>query len=265
MCPSKHDSFPCTLIPPAVCCTLCIPAPLCTLPPSSLCSPLNAPPSYERLEVLAAFTNGLFLLFLSFSLAVECLHAYIEDESEHKHYLVLSAVVHLLINLLGVFFFKSFARRTITTRHPTYSSTSSESSSSGGPLHNYSGGVVLASWFIAIGVYSAEAICLGLVSLTVLVLALPLVQSSGNLLLQMAPAGISEPALHKCIRHVAAYEGVEECIEHRFWAVVPGHVVGTLTVRVREGVDEQKVLEHVHSIFNDIGVRDLTVQIESTS
>ncbi|GJP48627.1 hypothetical protein CLOM_g7918 [Closterium sp. NIES-68] len=219
---------------------------------------------YERLEVLAAFTNGLFLLFLSFSLAVECLHAYIEDEAEHKHYLVMSAVVHLLINLLGVFFFKSFARRTITYQRPR------DMNHHAILLHLLcdsirSGGVVLASWFIAMGVYSAEAICLGLVSLAVLVLALPLVHSSGNLLLQMAPAGISEPALHKCIRHVAAYEGVEECFEHRFWAVVPGHVVGTLTVRVRQGVDEQKVLEHVHSIFNDIGVRDLTVQIESTS
>ncbi|CAI5519541.1 unnamed protein product, partial [Closterium sp. Naga37s-1] len=186
--------------------------------------------NYERLEVLAAFTKGLFLLFLSFSLAVECLHAYIEDEAEHKHYLVLSAVVHLLINLLGVFFFKGFARRTITYQRPR------DMNHHAILLHLLcdsirSGGVVLASWFIAIGVYSAEAICLGLVSLTVLVLALPLVQSSGNLLLQMAPAGISEPALHKCIRHVAAYEGVEECIEHRFWAVVPGHVVGTLTVR----------------------------------
>jgi zinc transporter 5/7 len=40
---------------------------------------------YKRLEVLAAFTNALFLLFLSFSLAVEALHAFVEDESKHKY------------------------------------------------------------------------------------------------------------------------------------------------------------------------------------
>lgn len=39
---------------------------------------------YKRLEVLSAFTNALFLLFMSFSLAVEALHAFIQDESEHK-------------------------------------------------------------------------------------------------------------------------------------------------------------------------------------
>lgn len=39
---------------------------------------------YKRLEVLAAFTNALFLVFMSFSLAVEALHAFIQDEAEHK-------------------------------------------------------------------------------------------------------------------------------------------------------------------------------------
>ncbi|MCO5593282.1 hypothetical protein L7F22_047290 [Adiantum nelumboides] len=39
---------------------------------------------YKRMEVLAALTNALFLLFLSFSLAVEALHAFVQDESEHK-------------------------------------------------------------------------------------------------------------------------------------------------------------------------------------
>ncbi|XP_021315024.1 metal tolerance protein C2 isoform X2 [Sorghum bicolor] len=72
---------------------------------------------YKRLEVLAAFTNALFLLFLSFSLAVEALHAFMQDESEHKHYLIVSAVTNLLVNLLGVWFFRSYARFNIVYRN----------------------------------------------------------------------------------------------------------------------------------------------------
>ncbi|XP_072968705.1 metal tolerance protein C2 isoform X2 [Typha angustifolia] len=71
---------------------------------------------YKRLEVLSAFTNALFLLFMSFSLAVEALHAFIQDESEHKHYLIVSAVTNLLVNLLGVWFFRSYARINIVYR-----------------------------------------------------------------------------------------------------------------------------------------------------
>ncbi|KAJ6304174.1 hypothetical protein OIU77_017948 [Salix suchowensis] len=71
---------------------------------------------YKRLEVLAAFTNALFLLFMSFSLAVEALHAFIQDESEHKHYLIVSAVTNLLVNLIGVWFFRNYARINIVYR-----------------------------------------------------------------------------------------------------------------------------------------------------
>lgn len=65
---------------------------------------------YKRVEVLSAFTNALFLLFMSFSLAVEALHAFIQDESEHRHYLIVSAATNLLVNLIGVWFFRNYAR-----------------------------------------------------------------------------------------------------------------------------------------------------------
>uniref|UniRef100_A0A453Q846 Cation efflux protein transmembrane domain-containing protein n=1 Tax=Aegilops tauschii subsp. strangulata TaxID=200361 RepID=A0A453Q846_AEGTS len=58
----------------------------------------------------------LFLLFMSFSLAVEALHSFMQDESEHKHYLIVSAVTNLLVNLLGVWFFRSYARVNIVYR-----------------------------------------------------------------------------------------------------------------------------------------------------
>ena len=152
--------------------------------------------------------------------------------------------------------------------------------------------------------HSAESICLAAVSLTILLLSLPLVSASGTLLLQMTPDGVSDAALHKCLRQVCAASqshgpgqyrdlaimiklvicfnvsltpstkldsstracliallifpsplppplppflsfsqvsvatGVEECVEARFWAVVPGKVVGTLCLRVSRGERE---------------------------
>jgi zinc transporter 5/7 len=105
---------------------------------------------YKRLEVLAAFTNALFLLFLSFSLAVEALHAFVEDESEHKHYLIISAVTNLLVNLLGVWFFRSYARVHFVYRK------SQDMNHHAICLHVLSdsirsAGVVLASWLLTFG------------------------------------------------------------------------------------------------------------------
>eukprot|EP00850_Spirogloea_muscicola_P019447 SM000190S04883 [mRNA] locus=s190:111107:114584:- [translate_table: standard] len=219
---------------------------------------------FERVEVLAAFTNALFLVFLSFSLSVEALHAFLEAEAEHKHYLIVSAVANLLINLLGVLFFRQYARVHVVYRRPQ------DINQHAIFLHVFSdsirsAGIILASWFLAVGFEYAETLCLGLVAAVILAMTLPLLKASGGLLLQMAPAGISETALNKCIREAGAAKGLMECYNARFWSMVPGRIIGTLALRVQEGTDEQAVLQHVHGIFNDVGVGNLTVQIEVIS
>ncbi|KAL9336236.1 hypothetical protein Peur_070724 [Populus x canadensis] len=214
---------------------------------------------YKRLEVLAAFTNALFLLFMSFSLAVEALHAFIQDESEHKHYLIVSAVTNLLVNLIGVWFFRNYARINIVYRKAEDMNFHSVC------LHVIadsirSAGLILASWFLSLGVENAEVLCLGLVSAAVVMLVLPLFKATGGILLQMAPPSIPSSALSKCLRQVSAREDVAEVSEARFWELVPGHVIGSISLQVKEGVDDRPILQWVHGLYHDLGVQDLTVQ-----
>ncbi|KAG5219069.1 metal tolerance protein [Salix suchowensis] len=182
---------------------------------------------YKRLEVLAAFTNALFLLFMSFSLAVEALHAFIQDESEHKKAEDMnfhSVCLHVIADSIR------------------------------------SAGLILASWFLSLGVENAEVLCLGLVSAAVVMLVLPLFKATGGILLQMAPPSIPSSALSKCLRQVSAREDVAEVSEARFWELVPGHVVGSISLQVKEGVDDRPILQCVHGLYHDLGVQDLTVQ-----
>lgn len=216
---------------------------------------------YKRLEVLAALTNALFLLFLSFSLAVEALHAFVQDESEHKHYLIISAVTNLFVNLLGVWFFRSYARIRINYRnaedmnhHSIFLHVLADSIRSAG--------LILASWLLTLGVKNAETLCLGLVAVAVFLVVMPLFKAAAGVLSQMTPASISASVLHKCLRQVKALENVLES-QARFWEMVPGFVVGTLVIKVRAGTNEQKLLKHVHSVYNDSGIKDLTVQIDT--
>ncbi|CAL1370989.1 unnamed protein product [Linum trigynum] len=216
---------------------------------------------YKRLEVLSAFTNALFLLFMSFSLAVEALHAFVQDESEHKHYLIVSAVTNLAVNLIGVWFFRNYARVNIVYRNAEDMNYHSVC------LHVLadsirSAGLVLASWFLSLGVKNAEVLCLGLVSVTVFMLVMPLFKAAGGVLLQMAPPSIPSSALSKCLRQITACEDVSEVSEARFWELVPGHTVGSISLQVKGGVDDRQVLEFVHGLYHDLGVLDLTVQTE---
>ncbi|KAJ4806196.1 zinc transporter-like protein [Rhynchospora pubera] len=216
---------------------------------------------YKRLEVLAAFTNALFLLFLSFSLAVEALHAFMQDESEHKHYLIVSAVTNLLVNLLGVWFFRSYARVNIVYWKPEDMNYHSVC------LHVLadsirSAGLILASWFLTLGVENAEVLCLGIVSVAVFMLVLPLFKATGSILLQIAPSNIHPSAFNKCSRQIASLEEVLEVSQARFWELVPGYSIGSLSVQVKKGVHEDRILQHVNGLYNDLGIQDLTVQID---
>ncbi|CAI0402802.1 unnamed protein product [Linum tenue] len=203
---------------------------------------------YKRLEVLSAFTNALFLLFMSFSLAVEALHAFVQDESEHKHYLIVSAVTNLAVNLIGVWFFRNYARVNIVYRNAEDMNYHSVC------LH------VLADSIRR--VKNAEVLCLGLVSVTVFMLVMPLFKAAGGVLLQMAPPSIPSSALSKCLRQITACEDVSEVSDARFWELVPGHTVGSISLQVKGGVDDRQVLEFVHGLYHDLGVLDLTVQTE---
>lgn len=216
---------------------------------------------YKRLEVLSAFTNALFLLFMSFSLAVEALHAFIQDESEHKHYLIVSAVTNLLVNLIGVWFFRSYARINLAYRIPEDMNNHSVC------LHVISdsirsAGLILASWLLSLGVNNAEVLCLGLVSVTVFMLVMPLFKVAGSILLQTAPPNIPPSALSKCWRQVMSVEDVSEVSQARFWELVPGHVVGSISLKVKKGIDDRAILGYVHGLYHDVGVQDLTVETD---
>ncbi|TYH32039.1 hypothetical protein ES288_A01G219700v1 [Gossypium darwinii] len=216
---------------------------------------------YQRLEVLSAFTNALFLLFLSFSLAVEALHAFIQDESEHKHYLIVSAVTNLLVNLMGVWFFRNYARVNLVYRKPEDMNYHSVC------LHVLadsirSAGLILASWFLSLGVNNAEVLCLGLVSVAVFMLVMPLFKASGGVLLQMAPPNISSSASAKCWWQITSHEDVIEVSQARFWELVPGHVVGSLSLQVKKEMDDRRILEYAHNLYHELGMHDLTVQTD---
>ncbi|XVF07373.1 hypothetical protein REPUB_Repub06bG0133000 [Reevesia pubescens] len=210
---------------------------------------------YQRLEVLSAFTNALFLLFMSFSLAVEALHAFIQDESEHKHYLIVSAVTNLLVNLIGVWFFRNYARINLVYRKPEDMNYHSVC------LHVLadsirSAGLILASWFLSLGVNNAEVLCLGLVSGAVFMLVMPLFKATGGVLIQMAPPNIPSSALRKCWRQITSHEDVTEVSQARFWELVPGHVVGSLSLLVKKEMDDRPILQYLHSLYHELGIHD---------
>ncbi|KAL3831069.1 hypothetical protein ACJIZ3_019871 [Penstemon smallii] len=179
------------------------------------------------LEVLSAFTNALSLLFMLFFLAVEALHAFIQDESKHKHYLIVSAVTKLLVNLIGVWFFRNYARITLVYRnaedmnyHSVYLHILADSIRSAG--------LILLSWLLTLGhnFYACDA----------------LFKATGGVFLQTAPPNIPSSVN---LREVKA-----EVSEARFWELVSGHVKDIFGKKLEKSNHKQepKEREQIDSI-----------------
>ncbi|XP_039057436.1 metal tolerance protein C2-like [Hibiscus syriacus] len=126
----------------------------------------------------------------------------------------------------------------------------------------HSSGLILASWFLSLGVNNAEVLCLGLVSVAVFMLVMSLFKATGGILLQSAPPNISSSALHKCWRQIVSLEDATEVSQARFWELVHGHVVGSLSLLVKKEMDDRRTLGYVHGLYNDLGIHDLTVQTD---
>ncbi|KAH9625523.1 hypothetical protein KSS87_012124 [Heliosperma pusillum] len=196
------------------------------------------------------------------------------------HYLIVSAVTNLVVNLVGVWFFRNYARINLgyfmSVCVCVLALGGSKVAYRNAEDMNYhsvclhviadsirSAGLVLASWLLALGIQNAEVLCLGLVSVTVFMLVMPLFKAAGGVLLQMAPPNVSSSAMSKCYRQIAALEDVSELSEVRLWELVPGHVVGSLSLQVKSGIDDKPVLHYVHGLYHELGVQDLTVEINN--
>jgi len=121
-------------------------------------------------------------------------------------------------------------------------------------------GIILASWLLTLGIDNAEVLCLGLVSVTIFIVVMPLFRATGSILLQKSPASIPSSAFIKCCRQIDALEDVNEVSDDRFWELVPGHVVGSLSLKIKEGSDDYTILDYVHGLYSELGIQEMTVE-----
>ena len=88
----------------------------------------------------------------------------------------------------------------------------------------------------------------------------PDVRRTGECLLQAAPAR-TEHILQRALHEVTTVPGVLEVVASHFWENAPGECIGSVSLRMREGSDEQAVLKRVRALFLG-SVSELTVQVQ---
>lgn len=206
-----------------------------------------------RAEVLAAFINGLGVLFTSLWIVVEAVERWTAPVAVRSRELLVVAVLGLVVNLVTAFWLFRAGGRDLNTRSAMVHMATDALSSVAvvlGALWMGAGGSPLIDPALAI-----------LIALLVLKWGHDLLRESGAMLLELAPPGLDFHVLRQDL--VAGVEGVRDVHDIHVWDITTGYRCATMHVVVGPEVTHRAVREGIAARLRDrFGVGHATLQLE---
>ncbi|XP_041371016.1 zinc transporter 5-like isoform X2 [Gigantopelta aegis] len=282
---------------------------------------------FDRVEVLSGFINGLFLIVIGIFVFAEAIGRLFEPPEIHTERLLTVSVMGLLVNLTGIFVFKSAHGHShgghghshgghstgghgghITGGHGHSSGGHGHSTgghSHGGHGHSHGGhgehslwggeehslsqpqgghntnmegvflhvladtlgsvGVIISTLLIEnFGWNIADPVCSLFIATMILLSVFPLLKETSMVLLLRTPTDMKKD-ISLCLEKVSSLEGVLTYREPHLWWHTSAKVLAALHVQVTPETSEQKIVAQISSIFKEIGITNVTVQVEKES
>lgn len=123
-------------------------------------------------------------------------------------------------------------------------------------------GVIISSGLIHyFGWMVADPVCSMFIATLITISVLPLLRDSVGILMQRTPRELDD-LLPGCYQRVSQLEGVYSVQEPHFWTLCSEVYIGTIKLEVSAKADAKYILSQTHSIFLQVGVKQLYVQID---
>jgi cobalt-zinc-cadmium efflux system protein len=210
---------------------------------------------YYRLEVLAAFINGLILIFISFYIFYEGYRRILNPVTIRSSYMISVAFIGLIGNIIGMLILSKSKGENLNI----YSSF----------LHLFgdtlsSIGVILGGFAIAFtGIFIIDPIISIVIGIIIIISALRLSREAFDILLESTPKEIDSRMVGKAIKEI---DGVDRIHDLHIWSLSSG--IHTLSTHITVGNNR---LLHIDNILADIknmlkerfNIDHVTIQIES--
>jgi cobalt-zinc-cadmium efflux system protein len=211
---------------------------------------------YYRLEILAAFANGVALVVLALVILYEAYDRFMEPPEVASVEMMVIAGGGLLVNLLAVWILRG--RSTEETRtlneHGAYLHILGDLIGSVGAL--IAGGLMFA-W----GLYLADPIASVVTALLIVFSSVELIREAANVLLEGTPSHINVAAVREAI---LAIDGVVDVHDLHVWSITSGkdalsaHVVCDCEVYSKGFVEGVR-----RTVLRECGISHLTIQLET--
>ena len=208
---------------------------------------------YYRLEILAAFVNGIALVLISLWVIYEAYERWHTPPEIKGLQLTLIAVGGLIINLICAWLLHGAHEQDLNMR--------------GAWLHVIGDAlgsvtaILAGALIIAFGWLWADAVSSALISLIIIFGAWNLIRESVNVLLEGTPAHINLKAVEETIR---ATENVDDVHDLHVWTITSGMEALSVHIIHRETVSQRELLKTVRQKLHDeFGIDHLTIQLET--
>lgn len=166
---------------------------------------------FFRLEILAAFVNGIVLVLISLYIMYEAYLRMVHPQPVQGMLMLVVAIIGLVANVIGALFLFKHSHTSLNIRG-AYLHIIGDALSSVGVVI---GGVII----LYTGWYLIDPILSFLISLVIIYGAWSLVKESVNILLEAAPAHIN---IDSIAAEIAKIEGVREAYHIHLWTITSG-------------------------------------------
>lgn len=208
---------------------------------------------YYRLEILAAFVNGITLVLISLWVIYEAYERWQSPPEIRGLMLTVIAVGGLVINLICAYLLHGDHEHNLNMRgawlHVVGDALGSVTAIGAGVL------------ILAFGWVWADAVSSVLISLIIIFGAWNLIKESVNVLLEGTPAHINLKAVEETIRQT---ENVEDVHDLHVWTITSGMEALSVHIIHRDEISQKALLKAVRQKLHDeFGIDHLTIQLET--
>ena len=205
----------------------------------------------HRAEVLAAFTNGLFLLVVVAFILWESVGRIIHPEEVFGFQMLLVALIGLATNLVSIYILRGTRKDNLNVRSVVYHLGADAAASVGVAVT-----IMYTGWYILDPVVSVG------ISVLIIAWATGILRESGAILLQTAPPGTDADTLS--VELLEKFRGLEDIYDVHVWTVTTDMRVFTGHVRMKKKVkDPTRIVGLMNRyLAKEHGIVESTIQVD---
>ncbi len=207
---------------------------------------------YYRVEILAALTNAVVLIFISLYILYEAYQRFKNPPEVESGWMLAVASVGLVINIVGVMILRAGSKESLNMKGAYFEVLSDMLTSIGVII----AGVIM----LTTGWYYADPLISAGIGLFILPRTWILLRDAVGVLLEGTPSDVNIASLRESL---ASIEGVAEIHDLHVWSLTSG--VNALSVHavLAEGAEHDDVLQRVHEkCTKEFKIAHVTAQTE---